>query len=181
AIFAWQGGKLSASRSRIRRMSYGYAPTPMPPMPIQRPSWFSRNWKWFVPTTIGGVILLFALFIGAIFALVFGAMKSSEPYQYAVTIASADARVVAQLGGPITPGWFLNGNMNVSGSSGNADLSIPLNGKLRHGTVYVIARKSAGVWHYRILQVAIDGNPERINLLTPLPPLLPPSSLEEDK
>src|SRR5581483_6575340 len=151
-------------------MSYGYAPAPMPPMPLQRPSWFSRNWKWFIPTAIGGVILLFALFIGGIFAVVSSAIKSSEPCQYAVARASTDARVTAQLGGPITPGWFLNGSMNVSGSSGNADLSIPLNGKLRHGTVYVVAKKSAGIWHYRILQVAIEGEAERINLLPSPPP-----------
>lgn len=160
-------------------MSYGYVPAPMPPMspmPIQQPSWFSRNWKWFLPTAIVGAILLLALFIGGIFALIFGAMKSSEPYQYAVTMASADARVTAQLGAPITPGWYANGNINVSGSSGNADLSIPLNGKLRHGTVYVIARKSAGVWHYRILQVAIEGEAERINLLPP-----PPEPDEDNK
>ncbi|HKV94022.1 MAG TPA: cytochrome c oxidase assembly factor Coa1 family protein [Candidatus Angelobacter sp.] len=157
-------------------MSYGYVPAPMPPMPVQRPSWFSRNWKWFIPTAIVGAILLLALFIGGIFALVFGAMKSSEPYQYAVATASADARVTAQLGAPVTPGWYANGNMNVSGSSGSADLAIPLNGTLRHGTVYVVARKSAGTWHYRMLQVAIDGNPERINLLPP-----PPTEPDEDK
>ena len=151
-------------------MSYGYAPAPVPPMPFQRPSWFSRNWKWFIPTAIVGAILLLALFIGGIFALVFGVMKSSEPYQYAVTMASADARVTAQLGAPVTPGWYANGNINVSGSSGNADLAIPLNGKLRHGTLYVTGVKSAGIWHYRILQVAIDGELERINLLPPPSP-----------
>lgn len=157
-------------------MSYGYVPAPMPPMPVQRPSWFSRNWKWFVPTVIVGAILLLALFIGVVFALVSGAIKTSEPYQYAVATASTDARVTAQLGAPITPGWYLNGNINVSGSSGNADLSIPLNGTLRHGTVYVVARKSAGIWHYSTLQVAIDGEAERINLLTS-----PPPEPDEDK
>src|SRR6185437_2204968 len=161
-------------------MSYGYVPAPMPPMQVQRPSWFSRNWKWFVPTVIVGAILLLALFIGGIAALVFTGIKSSEPYQYAVTIASADARVTTQLGAPVMPGWYATGNINVSDSSGNADLAIPLNGTLRHGTVYVVARKSAGVWHYRMLQVAIDGEAERINLL-PTPPSPEPDKDNEDK
>ena len=50
-------------------MSYGYAPAPYPPQPIQRPGWFSRNWKWFIPTIIVGPILLIVLFVGGLFTL----------------------------------------------------------------------------------------------------------------
>lgn len=146
-------------------MSYGYVPAPPPPMPVQRPSWFSRNWKWFIPTVVLGPILLILLFVGGVLSLVFGMMKTSEPYQHAVAVATADPRVSAGLGVPVTPGWYASGNINVSGSSGSADLSVPLNGKLRHGTVYVVAKKSAGVWRYQTLEVAIDGQPGRINLL----------------
>ena len=89
-------------------MSYGYVPTPLPP-PVSRPSWFSRNWKWFLPTVMVGPILLIGLFIGGIFSLVFGMMKSSEPYQHAVGVAASDPRVVSELGAPITPGWYASG------------------------------------------------------------------------
>jgi hypothetical protein len=146
-------------------MAYGYTSAPLPPPPIGQPSWFSRNKKWFIPTVIVVPILLIALFVGGILALVFGMMKSSEPYQHAVAAASADTRVIAQLGAPVTTGWFAGGNINISGSSGTADLSIPLNGPQRHGTVYVVARESGGVWRYQRLEVRIEGVPERINLL----------------
>jgi hypothetical protein len=156
------------SRSRIRRMSYGYAPPP-PPLPAKQASWFSRNWKWFVPTVIIVPVLLVALLVGAILSFVFGAIKTSEPCQHAVATASHDARVTAQLGEPVETGWLVNGNINVSGPAGEADLAIPLNGRLRHGTVYVVARKSAGIWRYQRLEVAIEGKPERINLLSSSP------------
>jgi hypothetical protein len=152
-------------------MSYGYVPAPLPPMPVQRPSWFSRNWKWFLPTVIVGPILLIVVFIGGLFTLGMSVIKSSEPYQYAVSMAVNDARVADQLGAPITPGWYAGGRFNASGrSDGDVDLMIPLNGKLRHGTLYVTGVKSAGIWRYQRLQVAIDGKLGRINLLTPTPP-----------
>lgn len=153
-------------------MSYGYVPTPLPPPPVSRPSWFSRNWKWFLPTVIIGPLLLVALFIGGIASMVFGMIKSSEPYQHAVGVAASDPRVVSQLGAPITPGWFPTGNINVSNSSGNADLSIPLNGSRHHGTVHVVARKSGGVWRYQKLDMITDGHEVGIDLLpTPSGPV----------
>jgi hypothetical protein len=161
-------------------MSYGYVPAPLPPPPMSQPSWFSRNKKWFIPTVIVVPILLIALFVGGILALVFGMMKSSEPYKHALTVAQADARVTAQLGTPVMPGWYAGGNINYSGSSGSADLSIPLNGPQRHGTVYVVAKESAGVWSYQTLEVEIEGTSERINLL-PARPQDPAQGRDEEE
>jgi len=114
-------------------------------------------------------VLLIALFIGGIVTLVFGMIKSSEPYQHALAAASHNARVTTELGEPVEPGWLASGNINESGAAGEANLAIPLNGKLRHGTVFVVARKSAGIWRYERLEVEIDGRPDRINLLTSPP------------
>ena len=66
-------------------MSYGYVPgPPLPPPTVQGHNWFSRNWKWFIPTVILVPILAIALFVGGILSFVFGMIKSSEPYQHAV-------------------------------------------------------------------------------------------------
>src|SRR5215475_2389661 len=123
-------------------MSYGHAPTPLPPRPGSQPGWFARNWKWFLPTVVLGPILLATLFIGGVVSLVFGMLKSSEPYQHAVDVAIHDTRATLELGDPITPGWYATGNINVSGAAGRAELEIPLNGKLRRGTLHVSATKS---------------------------------------
>lgn len=133
----------------------------LPPPPR---SWWSRNWKWFVPT---GCLTLFALvvaFIACIFFFVFGMMKSSDAYQGAVRQAKDDPRVIAALGTPITEGYFVSGHTNVDGASGTADLAIPLSGPKGKATVYVVAEKSAGQWTYSTLAVEIAGSRERIHL-----------------
>ena len=145
-------------------MSYGYTPGPIPQM-VSQPSWFSQNWKWFLPTIILGPLLLLALFIGGILSFVLGSMKSIEPYHYAVATAQNNPEVIRELGGPVEPGWFTSGNINLSGSSGTAAMAISLNGKLRHGSVHVIAKESDGTWTYQKLEVFVDGHDTPIQLL----------------
>jgi hypothetical protein len=158
-------------------MSYGYIPASPPPALTLPESWFSRNWKWFVPTLVLGLVLLIAVAVGALVTFVFGLLKSSEPYQHAVAVASSNPAVVRELGTPIVPAWYISGNINVSGSSGNADLTIPLKGSLHRGTVYVVAKKTAGVWAYDKLQVLVDGQESPIKLL----PATATPSENEDK
>jgi hypothetical protein len=158
-------------------MSYGYIPGPPPPALTLPKSWFSRNWKWFVPTLVLGLVLLIAVAVGALLTFVFGLLKSSEPYQHAVAVASSNPAVVRELGTPIVPAWYISGNINVSGSSGDADLAIPLKGSLHRGTVYVVAKKTAGVWAYDKLQVLVDGQESPIKLL----PATATPSENEDK
>jgi hypothetical protein len=137
--------------------------TPVQTQP--RPGWWNRNWKWFVPTgccltplVAGGAFLAFIILV------VFGAMKQSDAYKMAVARAKADSRVVTALGTPIAEGWWLSGNTNVNGSSGDADISIPISGPKGKGTIYAVATKSAGEWTYSKLQVKIDSTGETIDL-----------------
>lgn len=151
-------------------MNSGYIPAPpLPPLAVPK-SWFSRNWKWFVPTLILGLVLLLALFVAGLMTFVFGLLKSSEPYQHAIAVASSNPDVVRELGTPIAPGWFLSGNINVSGSSGNADLSIPLKGSRHRGTLYVVAKKTDGAWTYKKLKMLVEGQESPIELLPTPPP-----------
>jgi len=150
-------------------MSYGYVPAPLPPPLLQRPSWFSRNWKWFIPTIIVVPILLIVLLIGGLFVIGMSAIRSSESYQHAVAAATHNRHVIEKLGTPVTPGWYILGTIHLSDSAGDADMGIPLNGTVRHGTVHVVARKWTGIWTYQRLDVQIDSEEERINLM-PSPP-----------
>jgi len=151
-------------------MNSGYIPAPPLPLPTLPKSWFSRNWKWFIPTLILGLVLLLALFVGGLVTFVFGLLKSSEPYQHAVAVASSNPDVARELGTPIVPSWYLSGNINVSGSSGDADLAIPLKGSLHRGTVYVVAKKTDGIWKYSALKMLVEGRESPIELLPAPPP-----------
>ena len=142
-------------------------PPPFTPAPQPQPaSWWSRNWKWFVPT---GCCLTPLVLAGAFFAflviVIFGAMKQSDAYKIAVARAKADQRVTNALGTPVEEGGFLWGSsIEVSGSSGEADLNIPISGPKGKGTIYAVATKSAGDWTFSKLAVKIESTGETIEL-----------------
>jgi cytochrome oxidase complex assembly protein 1 len=131
--------------------------TPPPSAPQPRAGWWSRNWKWFVPTGCLTLIALGVAFFVCILVLVFSVIKSSDAYRTALDRAKKDDRVVAALGTPIHDGLVPSGKTNVSGPSGEADLAIPISGPKGKATIYVVGTKSAGKWDFSKLAVQIDG------------------------
>ena len=138
-----------------------------PPPIAQQPkrNWWTRNWKWFVPTGCLTLIALFVAFIACIVLVVFGALKSTDVYRHAVAEAKTNPAVTEALGSPIKEGMLVSGNSNVNGPSGEANLSIPISGPKGDGTIYVTAKKSEGRWEYSALEVEIKSSGERIDLL----------------
>lgn len=130
-----------------------------------RPGWWGRNWKWFVPSGCLGMLLLVACFVFVIMGIVFGAMKSSDAYKTALAKAKADSRVVNALGSPITDGYFVSGSTNVSGTSGQADMTVPISGPKGKGTIYFVATKFAGQWTFSKLMVEVAASGQRIDLI----------------
>jgi hypothetical protein len=129
-----------------------------------RPSWWSRNWKWFVPTGCLTIVVLMAVFFTAIVLLVFGALKSTDVYKTAVAQAKANPAVTEALGTPLQEGLFLSGKTNVEGPTGEANIAIPISGPKGKGTIYAVATKSAGRWTYTTLEVEIAQTGQRIPL-----------------
>jgi hypothetical protein len=132
--------------------------------PQERNRW-NRNWKWFVPVGCLGAIVLLVGFGAMIVFLAFGFVKSSESYKQAVAIAKTNSAVMEALGSPIKEGLLFAGNINISGSSGEADLAIPISGPKGKAILYAVATKSAGKWTFSTLEVAIKASGERIDIL----------------
>jgi hypothetical protein len=131
----------------------------------QRTSWLGRNWKWLVPSILVlGLLALITLF-GLMLYGVSSMMKSSDAYKVAVERAQNDPNVIQAIGEPIEEGFFASGNINTSGSTGNADMAIPLSGPKGDATVYFVAEKIAGQWQYSDLVVEIENSKDRIDLL----------------
>ena len=131
----------------------------------RKENWWSRNWKWFVPVGCLGTIILIAGFVAVIMFIVFGFMKSSDVYKEAVANAKANTSVVEVLGLPIEEGLFVSGNINVSGTSGRADLSIPISGPNGKATLFVVATRTAGNWNFSTLVVEFKKSGTQISLL----------------
>lgn len=135
---------------------------------IEPRSWWSRNWKWIVPVGCLVVILGIAALLGLI-GLIFGAVvtgiRSTDVYEEALERVRASPEAVEALGEPIEEKWWISGNIQVNGPSGNADFAVPLRGSKEDGKLYVVAYKQAGRWSMEILELEVKGREERIDLL----------------
>ncbi|MHC5113904.1 MAG: cytochrome c oxidase assembly factor Coa1 family protein [Planctomycetota bacterium] len=134
------------------------------PMP-QRPGWWMRNWKWAVPIGAAGVGLCVVAFLALLVGGILGVIRSTEVYQTAVLEARRTPEVIGALGVPIEEGMLVAGNIEVSPSSGFADLAIPIEGPDGNATIYVTAEKSGGAWAYSTLEVAVHDSGRTIDLL----------------
>jgi hypothetical protein len=142
---------------------------PPPQPPPQRPKgkldlWWDRNWKWFVPVLAVGGSALFCGFFMLVLSSVLTLMKSSGAYVGAMARTEASAAVVAALGKPIKAGYFVTGNINVNGSSGKAELVIPIRGPKGAAATYVEATETLGAWHFDRLVVQLEQTGGRIDL-----------------
>ena len=131
----------------------------------QQPGWLTRHWKWAVALGCLLLVILVAMFVGTIFTAVEYSFQHSDAYIYAVTQARTNPLVGKKIGTPLKVGWLATGNVNISGPSGNANLGIPIAGPRGRGTIYVVAKKSAGAWQFEMLQVEVAGEQQRIDLL----------------
>ena len=144
-------------------------PYPLHPEPVKR-SWIERHPLWKIP--LGCLTLLFLIFgFGFVLMIVIlSSFRHSDVYKQAMTMAAENQQVRDQIGEPIEPGWLISGQLNVNGSSGNADLSIPISGPRGKGNIRAVARKRDGVWTFSWLQVSVTGHSDCINLLSAQPP-----------
>jgi len=137
-----------------------------PPPPQQQKGCWGRHWKWIVPVGCLGLILGLVAVVGGILFFAMSAMKSSEVYRGALSIARSSPAAVERLGEPIEDGWFVKGHIGFEGGSGNANFEIPLSGPKNSGTFFVWASSQGGEWTYEKLVLAVDGG-EKISLLEP--------------
>lgn len=132
-------------------------PDPSAPPAPPRNLW-QRNWKWVIPAGCLSFLVLFAF-------LVFTVFRHTDVFREALARAEANPQVRTELGEPIREGWWVLGRIKMTGPSGYANLSIPLKGSRKDGTLYAVAHKSTGIWTYTTLEVAVEGRPGRISLL----------------
>lgn len=140
-------------------------PQNTPPPLVARRSWWSRNWKWFVPTGCLTIIVAAAAFLAIIFFSVFALMKSTPVYKTALERAKSNPQVIEALGTPIKEGYVITGSTHTEGPGGEVNIGIPISGPKGKGTIYVVADKVANRWTYRTFEVEVDGRPDRIALL----------------
>jgi len=149
-------------------------PYPLRPEPAQK-RWLDRHSLWKIPLGCLTLFLLLAVFLAVLFTVIMTSFRSSDVYKQAVARAAASPEVRTEIGEPIRAARLISGHLNVSGSTGNADLSIPISGPRGKGVIRAVAAKSEGVWHFTVLQVNVEGHAESIDLLPTQSPTEPDS------
>ncbi len=143
-------------------------PYPLHPEPFAR-SWLERHPLWKIPLGCLTLVLLIAVGGGGVITAVVASFRSSEVYRQAMDKVTHSSQVRDLLGEPIRSSWFVSGQLNVNGSTGNASLSIPISGPKGKGVIRTVASKS-GVWRFTCLEVEVEGQPGKIDLLSIQPP-----------
>ena len=120
---------------------------------------------WWIAIPVGclAVLLVCGGFVGSIFFGVTTMLKSSEPFQRAVQLASDDLDVQEALGENITPGWSVQGSIQVDNGEGEVDMVIPLSGSKGSGQVHVRGTRESGQWIYEKIEFS-DSSGNRIDL-----------------
>jgi hypothetical protein len=118
--------------------------------------------NWIIAALVAVLVLLIAIGVGVFFFIV-SLLKGSDVYREALARMNANERATQVLGLPIEAG-FPMGNIQISGPSGEAALSIPVTGSLRRGTIYLEATKAMGQWTYDRIELEVEGRDERIDL-----------------
>ncbi len=139
-----------------------YTPPQQPGQPAQKSS---GCLKYFL-IGCGVLIFLGAAACAALVIFVFGAIKRSDVYTNALNRVKADQRVVAVLGEPIEPGFWVSGNVNINNGKGNADFEFPVHGPRGNAKVHAVASTEGQGWDYTTLMVTPASGPP-INVLSP--------------
>ena len=112
------------------------------------------------------LIFLGVAFCAALVFIVFAAIKKSDVYTQALNRVRGDQRVVAALGEPIEPGFWVRGSVGTSNGKGTADFSFPVSGPKETATVHVVGATAGQTWEFTTLDVTPAHGPP-INVLAP--------------
>jgi hypothetical protein len=142
---------------------------PPPPYSLVPPalnrSWLDRHARWKIPLSCLVALFLLCGFVAAIFTVVEVSFRNSTVYQEALTRAAQNSQVTDRIGIPLQPSLIASGQLNVAGSTGTANMRIPITGSRGKATIALDARKKDGIWTFQTLEVKFEGQSEVVNLL----------------
>ena len=124
---------------------------------VPQPSWWKRNWKWFVPVSgCFTVIIIVILLIGSIFYGVSSMMEDSAAYVHAIELINKDEDLVKVFGSPIEKDGIFQGNVSWNNGSKTAKIIVPIAGPKASGKLYIDASGEGESWIYHEIRVEVN-------------------------
>jgi Cytochrome oxidase complex assembly protein 1 len=139
-------------------------PYPLVPAPVTR-TWLDRHARWKIPLGCLLAIGLLVAFVAILFTVIDYSFRKSDVYREALARAERNSEVANRIGVPLRPGRVVQGQINVSGSTGTSNMEIPVTGPRGKAAIVFDARKTAGTWVFRTLYVQFEGQSGTVNLL----------------
>lgn len=140
---------------------YSLVPTP------GNQSWLDRHPHWKI--ALGGLIVLCLLLL-PLSAAIFGTMasvRSSSPYQEAISRLYANSEVIDALGEPLQTRFLFFGSYKGHGYTGEEDFKLCVSGPKGKGTLHVYASRNNNRWRSEVMQFSVQGSSESVDLLQP--------------
>lgn len=142
-----------------------------PPYPLvpkaEENSWLDQHPHWKI--AVGGFVVLCSLLL-PISAAIFGTMasvRSSSPYQEAISRLSSDPHVIDALGEPLQTRFLFFGFYKGHGYTGEEDFKLCVSGPKGKGTLHVYASRNNNRWRSEVMQFSVKGSSESVDLLQP--------------
>jgi hypothetical protein len=156
----------------------------------QKPrGWWSRNWKWFVPSVFLFMVLICCGGPLGIVYLVFSGLYNSEAYKMTMEKIKNSEELKQELGQPIENVWNPPPSFRIEENAdgrGDADARWEIEGPKGRGRAHVIARMSDKKWEIVTIEVTIVSNNKKIVLKDEgggnvAPPFKPQGAAEGEK
>jgi hypothetical protein len=138
---------------------------------IVEKSWWERNWKWFLPTSI----VLISLVLGILFTSAIDgnltdiaqAYSEQSLYEKAIEKAKTNTRVLEVMGTiePIDQLAILEGNVMYSNNNKAVAVSVRIKGTKGKGKMDIAAVKNGKGWEYKKISIRIKDPKEEIQIL----------------
>jgi len=120
-----------------------------------------RNWAIAgVVVWVGVIVLIAALFFG-----IQSVMKNNGAFELTMRELNASPAVVAAFGTPVEAGFFVSGSIETGGTSGKANLSVPISGPKAAGVAVAEAVVEVGRWKLLYLATRVEGADEVITVV----------------
>ncbi len=122
-----------------------------------------RGYRMWVIAGVAVLGVLVAFGVGLYF-MVTGILKDTDAYRIGMEKLQASPEAMAMLGPPLKTG-MPSGSISTSGPTGEAALAIPVEGQKARGVLYVAATKDMGRWKANRIELEIEGQAERFDLI----------------
>ena len=128
-------------------------------------SWWSRNWKWVVPT--GGCLTLIILGVILLGSAIFGfvnKVQSSSGGDAAFEIVKNNPAIIEALGEPIEKYGFGSFHVNYENGAKTAEASFPIKGPKGSADVEIKSSGDGETVNYELFQVTIEHTSQILDL-----------------